>query len=75
MHHNRENTFSAKLTHIDNNKLAKFDIINQKQAAKIVEELDASSFFIKEIQKKHQIRIRIVKITRRNKRGNAQWHT
>ena len=44
--------FSAKLIIFDNNKLKKFDIINEESAKKIIDKVNKSTFEIEKIEKK-----------------------
>lgn len=46
----------AKLTHIKDKKLAKFDIATEEGAKEIVQHLSSSKFWIKDIQSKQQTR-------------------
>jgi DNA topoisomerase-1 len=52
----QKKNFLAKLTHINDLKLEKFSIFNEKQANELVLQLSQESFFIHSIEKKQQKR-------------------
>ncbi|ADE29844.1 type I DNA topoisomerase [Rickettsia prowazekii] len=56
MQNSNNDLFTAKLTHVNDQKLKKFSIINEKEAKDLTQKLKLQKFYVEKIEKKQQKR-------------------